>query len=240
MQSKGVALVTGGARRIGRAMCTGLAKAGYDIALHFNTSHRESESARSEIRRLGRKCELFRHDLSNMKEVASLIESVFKVFPSCSILINNAAIFEAGRFLDTNEALFDRHFKVNFKAQFFLTRDFALRCKGNGIVINMLDSYISKQMNQYFAYILTKKLLHSFTEMAAKELGPRIRVNGICPGVVLPSELESKATINRIASRTPLRKKVKLDDIIETLLYLIRSDKLTGETIFVDSGAHLT
>lgn len=238
MDVKSTALVTGGAKRIGRAIVLSLAEKGFDVALHYSSSRSEAEEVAEAIKKIGRQCHLFRCDLNDMKDVSSLIPQVFKRFPDCRLLVNNASVFGRARFTETDEALFDHHFNVNFKAPFFLSRDFAEHCK-EGQIINILDTKVSCILIDYFAYTLTKKALLEFTKMAAKELGPRIRVNGICPGLILPSSELSEEDFQELGGRIPLRRTGSPESVVSAIHFLIDNTFITGETIFVDGGEHL-
>jgi len=235
---KGAALITGGARRIGRAIVLSLAEKGFDVALHYRSSRSEAEEVAEAIKKIGRQCHLFRCDLNDMKDVSSLIPQVFKRFPDCNLLINNASIFKRARFTETDEPLFDRHFNINFKAPFFLSSDFAKHCS-EGQIINILDTKVSRALIEYFVYTLTKKALSEFTRMAAKELGPRIRVNGICPGLILPSSELSEEDFQELGGRIPLQRTGSPESVVSAIHFLLDNTFITGETIFVDGGEHL-
>ncbi|MFH1941980.1 MAG: SDR family oxidoreductase [bacterium] len=236
--AKGTALVTGGARRIGRAIALSLADKGYSIALHYHTSKAEAEDLASEIIGKGVECRLFRCDFNDPADVGSLIPSVFEHFPDCSLLINNASVFERVRLLDTDTDHFDRQFNVNFRTPFFLSRDFAKHCT-EGQIINILDTKIMKMQIAYFAYTLSKKALSEFTLMAAKELGPRIRVNGISPGLILPSSEMSTEDFTRMGLRIPLGKTGNPANVVSAVHFLLENPFITGEIILVDGGEHL-
>ena len=235
---KGTALITGGARRIGRAIALSLAGKEYNIALHYRTSKKDAETAASEIRSKGVECEIFQCDLSNSGKVATLIPRVFERFPDCNLLVNNASVFQRARLMETDEALFDRHFNTNLKAPFFLSRDFARHCR-KGHIINILDTKISRILIEYFAYTLTKKALHEFTRMAAKELGPSIRVNGVSPGLILPSADLSSEDFEKMGDRVPLKTTGNPESVVSAIHFLIDNTFITGECIFVDGGEHL-
>ncbi|MBZ0254645.1 SDR family NAD(P)-dependent oxidoreductase, partial [bacterium] len=155
MTRKGTALITGGSRRIGREIALTLARRGWSIALHYRHSRGDAEQLAGEIQTLGVACELFCGDLSDMNYTANLIAQVMERRPDLNVLINNASIFERMSLLETEEDFFDRHFNLNFKAPFFLVRDFARQCK-QGAVINLLDAKITQKFSNYFAYTLTK------------------------------------------------------------------------------------
>jgi NAD(P)-dependent dehydrogenase (short-subunit alcohol dehydrogenase family) len=232
------ALITGGGKRLGKAISLSLAERGYDIAIHYNHSDKEAQETADLILEKGRQCEIFQSNLSDISQVRSLIPTVFEVFPQCSILVNSASIFENIGFNDVTEEIFERDFKTNFKAPFFLSQDFS---KGNNaeLIINMLDMRINKIETEHFTYNLTKKALRDFTLMAAKALGPKIRVNGICPGPILPPPDKDIKYLEQIAKNTPLEKPGNPDYIITAVKYLLDNSFVTGQCLFVDGGQHL-
>lgn len=234
----GAVLITGGARRIGREIALALAARGREIALHYNRSRDDAETAAEEIRRAGATCRLFQADLADMKQVLTLIERVADACPALDTLINNASIFEPATLLATDEAFYDRHFAVNLKAPFFLTRDFAHRIR-RGHVINLLDTKVTRAFTTYFAYALTKKALFEFNRMAAKELAPRIRVNGVAPGLILPPAGCGDDYLEEQSRRLPLRAHGGPADIASAVLFLLDAPFITGECILVDGGEHL-
>ncbi len=232
------ALITGGAKRIGRSISMELARMGYDIAIHYNSSYKEAADARSEVERSGVKCEIFRSDLSELSGISSLIDEVVSRFPGLNVLINNASMFREIRFADVTEQDFKADFNVNFKAPFFLCQDFA-RNVSSGLIVNMLDSRISKVHNAHFVYNLSKKSLHQLTLMLAKELGPDIRVNAICPGPILPASGDDPDKFREIVSKIPLEKSGDTVYINQAVRYLVTNEFTTGEVLFVDGGQHL-
>lgn len=237
--AKGTVFITGGARRVGRALSLVLAREGYNIALHYHHSREEAKSLADEIHNTGKQCNLYQCDLADTPSIKPMIQQVFADFPDCNVLINNASLFKRSPFLETDEAMFDQHFDLNLKAPFFLTQYFADLCK-QGQVINMLDSYISKHKTPYFAYLLSKKALYDFTKMAAVTLGPSIQVNGISPGIIteLPQDNEP-SLLERKRLSLPLQCAPKVEYIISAILQLLNSEYLTGQIINVDGGEYL-
>ncbi len=235
---KGTALVTGAAIRIGKEIAIALAYDGYNIALHYNTSAKEAKKTKSEIERLGVFCELFQADLNDRKTYAPLVKKVLAKFPDCNILINNASIFERANFAETDEDIFDRHMTINFKAPFFLSQAFAKKCRA-GQIINILDNKITKDIGAFFAYLLSKKSLAAFNRMAARELAPNIRVNGIAIGTTGISKSLKAGDIEKKREILPMKEEVKIEHITRTLIDVINSRHLTGQCIFVDGGENL-
>lgn len=233
------ALITGGGVRIGRAVALGLADAGFDIALHYNDSADDAKSVAEEITAKNVKCTMHQLDFGQNPNFQQFLQDIKQSHPDIELLINNASIFQRCSFLDTDENLFDRHFDINFKAPFFLTQKYA-KIIGKGNVINILDSYITRNTGSYFAYLLSKKSLADFTKMAALELGPKIRVNGIALGTILPSDDKiDENYIEKKQIQLPLQKIATIPQIQKQILQIMDNDALTGQIIFLDGGEQL-
>jgi len=233
------ALITGSAKRIGRAIAEALARDGFDIAVHYHRSADAAEQLAADLRALGRNARTYRADLADASQLAPLVAKAFGDLPHLNLLVNNASIFERASLKETDEDLFNRHFAINLKAPFFLARAFAARCR-SGHVVNLLDTRIAQVFTPYFAYALTKKALADFTRMAARALAPGIRVNGVCPGLILPAAGEADDALEKLAPRVPLQRTGSCEDVAEAVLFLVRNDYLTGQLIYVDGGEHLT
>jgi NAD(P)-dependent dehydrogenase (short-subunit alcohol dehydrogenase family) len=236
---KQAALITGGAKRIGKVVALKLAAAGYDIALHYHTSKKEAEETAKEIRALGVDCTLFPSALNNQKDAYALIAQATNTYKHLNVLINSASIFERRSFMETDEAQLEENFAVNFKVPFFLTQAFAKATKEKAHVVNMLDTYILRHNGHYFSYLLSKKTLAEFTKMAARELAPRIHVNAVCIGVTTLSENLDQDFVAQKLKHLPDKKLVKPEEISAAILSLIQSSYLNGQLLFVDSGDHL-
>lgn len=232
------ALVTGAAKRIGREIVLALAARGYDIALHYRSSQAEAEATAQDIRRLGRKCVPLQADLADLAQVQTLLPAAVEAMPHLNLLVNNASVFERCGFAETTEEVFTNEMNVNFRAPFFLARDFARLC-GRGHIINMLDTKIAKGANPYFAYTLSKKVLAEFTRMAAKELAPRVRVNGVCPGPMLPPPGKPAEYLQKLSRSVPLDHVGEPAMVVSAVMFLVENEYVTGEWLFVDGGQHL-
>jgi len=232
------ACITGGAKRIGRAVAHGLAERGYDIALHYRASKAEADKLAAEIHKKGCECALFQADLENREDVKNLIPRVINHFPDCRLLVNNASIFYRMEFLETDEKNLDQFLQIHLKTPFFLSQAFAKYCE-KGLIINMLDSKISKNPIRYFSYVLSKKALAALTTLSAKALGPEVRVNGIAPGIILPSSESSEKEIEQMAAQLPLGKKGNTGDVVSAVFSLIDNTYMTGQILYVDGGDHL-
>ena len=232
-------LITGGAKRLGRVITLALAQAGYDIALHYHTSHKEAQETASHVKALGRTCHLFQADLQQVDTLPGLMSQVVDTMPHCSVLINNASLFERVPFMETTPAAYHKHLTINAAAPFFLIQAFATQCKAAAQVINILDTHITRKNSPYCSYLLSKQLLMHITEMAAVELGPRIRVNAVCPGIVLPSGDHDTAYMQKKAKTVPLATTATPDMVAEAVLHLLQLPSLTGQMLFVDGGERL-
>jgi len=238
-KSKGAALITGAAKRIGQAIALELAKDGYDVAVHYHHSKNDALQTSARIKRMGRRSEIFYADLSSYHDVSNLVSSAKKAFPNLSVLINNASVYEAGKLAETEVELLEEQMDVNFRAPFFLSRDFARICK-KGQIINLLDTRIAKNSSRYLVYTLSKKSLEALTKLAASDLAPKIRVNAIAPGVILPPIDGKHSNLSRLIRQVPLQKKGNIHDILSAIRYLLDGHFITGQILFVDGGQHLS
>jgi NAD(P)-dependent dehydrogenase (short-subunit alcohol dehydrogenase family) len=236
--SKDAVLVTGAAKRVGRALALHLAHQGHDIALHYHTSAAEAEILKREVEGLNVACELFACDLSDLESLPKLISSVLERFAGCRTLINNASRFEPGNFLTGSLQEYGQMMRINFESPMFLAQAFARQVAG-GHVINLLDTKIADQKHSHFFYLLAKKCLRDFTLMAATELGVRCRINAVCPGYLLPSEGWTEDYVQRLNARLPLGKHAEVEDVCHAVAFLMESRAITGQLIYVDGGEHL-
>ncbi|MGI9504388.1 MAG: SDR family NAD(P)-dependent oxidoreductase, partial [Geminicoccaceae bacterium] len=236
--AKRTALVTGGARRLGRAIALGLAEDGFDIALHYNRSAGEIEALKREIEAQGRQATTIPADLRDPSRAASIIEAARAALGPVSLLINNASLFEqddlAGMTLESWRCLTD----INLSSPVFLMQAFAAQpdLPQGASVINMLDQQNAAPSPKFFSYAVAKIGLEGATRLAAFELAPRIRVNGIAPGLVLRSGSQTDATFLGYQRNIPMGQGLGADDIVRAVRYLIASPHVTGEVLTVDSG----
>ncbi len=235
---KSAALITGASKRIGREIALALARRGLDIALHFHHSSKEAEETRDELQNLGVQSKIYSCDLMNIDNARTLVHDAFRDFPHCNLLVNNASIFHRSTFEETTEKNWDDHFTVNLKAPFFLIQEFSKKCS-EGQILNMLDTKIAKADLPYWAYTLSKKGLAELTRMAAKALAPRIRVNGICPGLILPPEGKGADYLEKMSEKIPAQKVGAPKDITSAMFALLDNLYVTGQFLFVDGGQHL-
>lgn len=232
-----VGLVTGGAVRLGRAMALALAGRGMRVAVHYNRSAAEAVALAEEIRAAGGSAEPFGEDLSAGGAAERLAAAVTRRLGGVDVLVNSASVFPPETLEETDEALFDHTLAVNLRAPFFLIRHLAdtLR-ERRGVVVNMADLAGMQPWERYAAHSLSKAGVVHLTRLAARALGPQVRVVGIAPGAVLPPEDTPAEDLARLARRAALGRTGSPEDVVRALLYLLDADFVTGEVLVVDGG----
>ncbi len=243
MDLKGkVVLVTGGAKRLGRAISLGLAQKGARIAIHYNRSGEEAKDTLKAITDKGGEGCLFQADLISEEEVFKVIQNVSSHFGTVDILINNAAIFEEGSFFTTTSENWDRHFNINLKAPFFLSQSFANQVSedGEGKIIHLTDFRGVRPGIGHFAYTITKSALIAMTKSMAKVLAPRVTVNALALGAILPPEGTGEEYFEKKIEGIPLKQFGEPADVVSAIQYLLEgADFMTGTTLVLDGGEHL-
>ena len=236
------ALVTGGAKRIGKAMCEYLAKNGWNIAVHYLTSEDNANDTVKIIHSIGSKAISIKADLNDTHDTKKLFRIAKESLGPIGLLINNASIFLPEEWDNVTDDTWNKNLNINLKAPFILSQEFAksLPKKSNGLIINLIDQRVLKLKSDFFSYTLSKSGLYSMTQMLALSLGPRIRVNGIGPGPTLPNSQQTNKMFDLEAELTPLQKNVDPEDIARTMMYLINTESITGQMIAVDCGQHLS
>jgi pteridine reductase len=233
------ALVTGAARRIGRAIALALADEGVNVAVHYRNSREEAKNLCAEIRRRGVGSWSVSADFERPDEYEGFMEKVWKIAGPVDMLVNNSSIFSPSSLLNMDFAGVARNMEVNAWVPLALSRDFA-RLAGKGKIVNIIDSRVWGNDRAHAAYILSKHMLWVLTKMCAVEFAPDITVNAVAPGLILPSEGMDRAVFERMAETLPLRRHGDPEDIADAVVYLLGSGFLTGEVIHVDGGLHLT
>jgi pteridine reductase len=237
MSAGRIALVTGGAVRVGRAISSALAEDGYRMIVHYNSSSGPADELVDAIRAKGGEAVAIRADLADADAVRRLASDAVEAFGGIDLLVNNASVFPAERLEETDEALWDHTIAVNLRAPFFLIRHLASTLRERrGVVINMADLAGIQTWAGYAAHGISKAGVVHLTRVAARSLAPEVRVNGIAPGTVLPPESMSDDEIRALAERAPLKKNGSPDDVVRALRYLLAADFVTGETLVVDGG----
>jgi NAD(P)-dependent dehydrogenase (short-subunit alcohol dehydrogenase family) len=233
------ALITGSARRIGRAIAVYLAGEGWDIAAHYNTSREEALSLQAEVKAAGVDCRLYAADLSDPAAADRLAEECMRDFPHASLLVNSASIFKKDTVATLSPSLWEEHLHINALSPILLTRAFHRLGKGQNCVINMLDQKVTGVTPDFFSYTISKLALHNATRMLAMSLWPKTRVNGIAPGLVLRSGDQTEEQFRQVHNRTPLGVGPSLPEICRAVALLAETPSITGQVITIDGGRHL-
>ena len=236
---RGAALVTGGAKRIGRTIALRLARAGFDVAVHHHASAEAAQALAAEIQALGRRAVALRADLRDEAAVRRLVPAAVEALGPLTVLVNNASVFEDDRVGSLSRESWDRHIETNLRAPIVLAEAFAGQ-GGGGCVINLLDQKVLKPDPRFFSYSLSRDGLWWATRTLAQALAPRIRVNGVGPGPTLPSIHQSEADFAAEAAGTPLARPGRPEAVADAVLWLIDADMVTGQMIAVDGGQHLS
>ncbi|MFI4965604.1 MAG: SDR family oxidoreductase [Caulobacterales bacterium] len=241
MAERGAALITGGARRIGRALVIAAADAGFDVAIHVRSIDDAAEAAAAEVRARGRKAAIVACDLRKESTTVALVGEAEAELGPVTLLVNCASVFEEDAFADMNRASWDAHMETNLRAPLVLAQVFARRLPAgrDGLIVNLLDQRVLRPTPEFFSYSLSKAALWDATRMMAQALGPRIRVNGIGPGPTLPSVHQDQAAFDAEAAGTLLGRPASPEEVAQALRYLIDATSVTGQMIAVDAGQHL-
>lgn len=232
------ALITGGAKRLGRSLAIHLAKCGMNVVLHYNRSQDTAETVRGQIRATGAQCWLVPGDLAHPAEAETVVKRACDHAGSLQVLVNNASIFPRSRITEFGYDHFLENIQVNALSPLLLARSFAAQTQ-TGAIVNFLDSRVAGTDPAHAAYFLSKRVLLDITRMLALELAPGIRVSGVAPGLILPPPGEDQTYLELQKHTVPLADWGKADHINETVRFLLTNDFVTGQVIFVDGGRHL-
>lgn len=242
-----VVLITGGARRIGRALALGFAAQGWDVAVHFGASRNEALAVVGQIEAMGRRAIALHADLAHEDEVARLVPACVAQLGSVTCVVNSASRFEEDNVHDASYERLLRLMAINVGAPLTLARtlydatpeaardDETLR----GVVINVLDQKLYNMNADYLSYTLTKAALQNATVALAQALAPKVRVAGLAPGLTLPSAGQSADSFARAHRIALLGRTSRPEDIVQAALYLAQASGVTGATLVVDGGQHL-
>lgn len=234
-------LVTGAARRVGRMLALACAQAGADIVLHYGNSGPEAASVQKEIRAVGRQAWLLPSDLSNPESASSLIQQTRQFSPILHGLVNSAAIFEPLTFQATTLQAWERHLSINLTAPFLLSQAFAAQLPEGetGRIVNLLDWRALRPGTDHFPYTISKAALGAMTKSLATALAPRITVNGLALGAILPPADDPSAE-ERVIRQVPAGRWAGAGEVEQALLFLLAGPAyITGEIIHIDGGRHL-
>jgi pteridine reductase len=232
-------LITGAARRIGRALARACAAAGANIVVHFHRSTQDAEELQQEIAAMGRAARLVEGDLASEDEVNRILQGAFKAGPLYG-LVNNAAIFAPLSLQKTTTAEWDRHMAINLKAPFLLSKGFAAQVPtdGHGRIVNLVDWRALRPGPDHFPYTVSKAALAAMTHSMAAALAPNITVNALALGAILPPT--DHAPNPDILKSVPTGRWAELSEVEQALIFLLAGPSyVTGEIIHVDGGRHL-
>jgi NAD(P)-dependent dehydrogenase (short-subunit alcohol dehydrogenase family) len=233
------ACITGAAKRIGRTLALALAQQGAHVVVHYHTSQDEAEKVADDIRRHGVRALTLQADLGDPRQAAELVKNATAAAGPLNILLNSASVFPSDRVLEFSLESFYTNMQVNALAPLWLSRAFAHQVEHEGSILNLLDTRILDYDCDHAAYHLSKRTLYTLTRMLSVELAPCIRVNAIAPGLILPPPGQDSEYLEQRKHTNPLRRIGTLNDIMEAALFLLRSDFITGQVIYVDGGRHM-
>lgn len=237
-----VSLVTGAARRIGRAIALELAAAGHDLALHCRHSRDEAEALAVELRALGGRAEVWVADLAEEAACRALVPAIVARFGRLDAVVNNASTFEYDDALSFSHSGMERHWRANTAPAVLLAQGLHahLQARGaQGCLVNLLDQKLGNPNPDYFSYTLSKAALESAGVMLAQALAPVLRVVGVAPGVTLTSGPMNDAEFEAAHRLTPLGRSSTPQDIARAVRFAIESPAITGSTLWIDGGQHL-
>lgn len=235
------ALVTGAAKRIGRAIAIDLARSGWAVAVHYHSSESDAQEVVAEITGAGGAAAAISADLRDEAETASLVDRAAEALGPLSCLINNASLFEYDAAQTVTRASWDAHMEVNLRAPFVLSQAFAkqLPAGARGSIINLIDQRVWNLTPNFFSYTISKSALWTMTRTLALALAPDIRVNGIGPGPALKSKHQTEAQFAHQEQRTPLGRGTTVEEIADAVRFLLGASSVTGQMLALHGGEHL-
>ncbi|MBN2308344.1 MAG: SDR family oxidoreductase [Candidatus Hydrogenedentes bacterium] len=232
------ALVTGGAKRLGRAIAHALAEAGADVIIHYRSSAGEAGELAAELQAMGRRAWLVSADLEDPAQADGLLDQAVELAGPVDILVNNASVFPESRLADFSPEHLYTNININALAPALIARRFAAQ-ERPGDVLNLLDCRIADYDDAHAAYHLSKRMLFTLTRMMALEFAPAVRVNAIAPGLILAPEGKGDAYLDSLATTNPLKRHGTPGDIASAAVFLLSSPFITGQVLFVDGGRHM-
>lgn len=236
------ALITGGAKRLGRDIAFALSRPGARLGIHYNTSRVSAEALCEELRSTGVEAHPLQANLNEPTAVEPLFDQAWEVLGGVDFLVNNASIFPPCRLDGMELPHLMENLRVNAWAPFLLTRAFWRKIRGTtrrGSVVNLLDTRLAGGDLAHAPYHLSKAMLKEITTLTALDFGPELQVNGVAPGAVLPPVDADDGHLERLTAGLPLRRRGYPKDISDTVLFLLGADYVTGQVIFVDGGRHI-
>lgn len=236
-----VALVTGGAKRLGKAIALALADAGWDIAIHYGSSAQEAEETCADVRARGRRAIAIACDLADEAAVRRLLPSVIEQLGAVTCVVNNASLFEYDCAAGFSQQNLTRHMLVNLAAPILLAKALhAATADGDmSVVINLLDQKLYNMNPDFLSYTMSKASLSCATVMLAQELAPKVRVVGVAPGLTLISHIQTQHQFEAARAISPLGESSRPEEVAATVVFVAGNRGITGSNIVVDAGQHL-
>jgi NAD(P)-dependent dehydrogenase (short-subunit alcohol dehydrogenase family) len=236
-----IALVTGGAKRLGKSIVLRLAENGWSVAIHYRKSAAKAEAVAAEVRLRGGRAVTIHADLTNEAEVLEIIPKVRATLGPLTLLVNNASVFEMDKVDTVTRESWDKHIEANLRAPFVLSQAFARQLPEGeeGNIINLLDQRVWKLTPYFISYTIAKMGLWTLTRSLALAYAPRIRVNGIGPGPTLPSPRQTEEQFAQQSAAMPLGHGATPQEIARCVLYILSAPSMTGQMIALDGGEHL-
>jgi len=234
-------LVTGAAKRLGRAIALDLARHGWNVAIHYHSSEKEARATAADAATSGVKVALLQADLGRESEVARLIERAAKELGPLTGLVNSASVFENDDWYSVTRESWDKHMETNLRAPFALAQAFARQVPRDigGAIVNVIDQRVLKPTPQFISYSLSKAGLKWLTTTLAQALAPKVRVNAVGPGPTIINARQSQADFSRQREATVLGRGAEAQDVCDAVRYLLEASAVTGQMIAVDGGQHL-
>lgn len=232
------ALVTGGAVRIGEAICRALAAEGVHVAVHYRTSEHAARALCRDLEQEGVNAWALKADLSDGPACEALVRKAVQQAGRLDLLVNNAGVFHKNSLRESDEQNILAELRVNLVAPLLLMKAFA-QAAGRGSIVNLLDRRITGLDTSCAPYVLSKKALAEATRLAALEFAPDIAVNAVAPGAILPPPGKGAGYLQDVAGPVPLQRACTVRDVAEAVVFLLKSEVLTGQIVFVDGGQHL-
>jgi NAD(P)-dependent dehydrogenase (short-subunit alcohol dehydrogenase family) len=240
MNNRPVVLVTGGARRLGRAIALDLAAQGYDIALHYRGSAADASTTAAEIEAGGARAHTLQADLADEAQCRALLPAVLVAFGRVDAVVNSAALFEHDSVASFGYAALERHLRANTAPAIVLAQAlFDAVGPAGGAVVNLLDQKLYNPNPDHLSYTLSKAALQMATTLLAQALAPRVRVNAVAPGLTLGSDMIDDQRLAALQEATPLQRGVRPQDVAAAVRALLQNPAVTGSTLIVDAGSHL-
>lgn len=236
-----IALVTGAARRIGRAIALALARDGWDVALHYATSQADALSTVHEIEQIGRRAVAIARDLADESGVATLVDDCAAALGPLCCVVNNASAFEEDAAANFSPELLARMMRINAAAPIVLAQRLhaQLPAGASGVAVNLLDQKLWNPNPDFLSYTLSKAALKEATRLLAQALAPKLRVVGVAPGTTLASTYQTAEGFAAAHAATPLGRASTAGDIAQAVVYAVNARAVTGTTLIVDGGQHL-